>query len=181
MALTRARVVAGPQRLRQRVEAAIHTRLLGRRDKKALAHDVRSMRARIEEERGSTNLWDIKQVRGGQIDIEFLLQYLQLAHAANTPEILSQNAEIATQRLFEAGLLDASEQQTLITAQTLYMTVTQMVRLCLGPNSDPETASASFRRRLAQAVNVPQFEHVVAELGRCQRDVREVYERHLAE
>lgn len=181
MALTRARVVAGPKKLKQTVESAIRDRLVAPRAKIALAEDVRSMRARIEEERGSDKLWDIKQVRGGLIDIEFLLQYLQLAHAAENPDILSPNAETATERLFEAGFIEANEREVIQGALSLYMTVTQMVRLCLGQNSDPENASASFRRRLAQAVNVPQFEHVVAELGHCQKEVSQIYQRYLAE
>ena len=49
------------------------------------------MRARIEREKGSPDLWDLKQVRGGLVDLEFIAQYLQLVHAADRPEVLSQN------------------------------------------------------------------------------------------
>ncbi len=43
------------------------------------------MRARIEKEKGTKDIWDLKQVRGGLVDLEFIAQYLQLVHAATAP------------------------------------------------------------------------------------------------
>ena len=43
------------------------------------------MRARIAAEKGTDNIWDLKQVRGGLVDLEFIAQYLQLAGAAVAP------------------------------------------------------------------------------------------------
>ncbi len=43
------------------------------------------MRERIEKEFGTKNPWDIKYVRGGLMDIDFVAQYLMLRHAPQTP------------------------------------------------------------------------------------------------
>ena len=85
MALTRARAVCGPPELRAQVEAAIRTSLVRPRDRAKIAADVRDMRARIAEEKGTDDIWDLKQVRGGLVDLEFIAQYLQLVHAAAHP------------------------------------------------------------------------------------------------
>ena len=52
------------------------------RDRAKIAADVRDMRARIAKEKGTEDIWDLKQVRGGLVDVEFIAQYLQLVHAA---------------------------------------------------------------------------------------------------
>ena len=82
MALTRARVVSGPPALRTAVETAIREVLLRPRDRAKTAADVRDMRARIEKEKGTRDIWELKQVRGGLVDLEFIAQHLQLVHAA---------------------------------------------------------------------------------------------------
>ena len=41
------------------------------------------MRARMAEEHRPQSIWDAKHVRGGLVDIEFIVQYLQLRRACN--------------------------------------------------------------------------------------------------
>ena len=96
MALTRARVVSGPPRsARRRRERPSATCSCKPRDRAKIAADVRDMRARIEKEKGTRDIWDLKQVRGGLVDLEFIAQHLQLVHAAEHPEILNQNTAAA--------------------------------------------------------------------------------------
>ena len=57
------------------------------------------MRARIDKEKGTEDIWDLKQVRGGLVDLEFIAQYLQLVHAAQHPGILSPNTVTALTNL----------------------------------------------------------------------------------
>ena len=92
LALTRARVLTGTPAFRACVEAAIRAALVRPRDRAKIARDVRDMRQRIWAEKGTDNVWDLKQVRGGLVDIEFIAQHLQLVHAAAHPEVLDQNA-----------------------------------------------------------------------------------------
>ena len=56
------------------------------RDRAKTAADVRDMRARIEKEKGTRDPWELKQVRGGLVDLEFIAQHLQLVHAADHPQ-----------------------------------------------------------------------------------------------
>ena len=72
MALTRARVIAGPPELRERVTRAIDAALVQPPDRAKITSDVRDMRKRIEKEKGSENIWELKQVRGGLVDVEFV-------------------------------------------------------------------------------------------------------------
>ena len=95
MALTRARVIAGCRELSARVDADVRKVLITRRDRSRIAADVRDMRKRIEAEKATDDIWDLKQVRGGLVDLEFLVQYLQLIHGADHPAILHQTTLVA--------------------------------------------------------------------------------------
>ncbi len=81
MALTRARLVAGPENLRARIEAEIAARLTTPRDARIILADAREMRKKIAAQYPGRNAWDLKYAPGGLIDIEFLAQALQLVHA----------------------------------------------------------------------------------------------------
>ncbi|MBT7486411.1 MAG: bifunctional [glutamine synthetase] adenylyltransferase/[glutamine synthetase]-adenylyl-L-tyrosine phosphorylase, partial [Rhodospirillales bacterium] len=80
MAMTRARVIAGPPDLRREVESVIAEVLTRPRDGSKLLADVASMRSRMDDEHHTENPLAIKHLRGGLVDIEFISQYLQLRH-----------------------------------------------------------------------------------------------------
>jgi glutamate-ammonia-ligase adenylyltransferase len=165
MALTRARVLAGPGTLAGEVERVIREILCRPRDRAKLAADVREMRARIEVEKGTTAIWDLKQVRGGIVDLEFITQYLQLAHAHAHPEVLDQTTLNALGKLQAAGLLSAGPAEILLPAARLYQSLQQVHRLCLEGPFVPETAPRGLRQLLARAAELPDFERLEAHLG----------------
>ncbi|MGZ5852478.1 MAG: bifunctional [glutamine synthetase] adenylyltransferase/[glutamine synthetase]-adenylyl-L-tyrosine phosphorylase, partial [Hyphomicrobium sp.] len=140
LALTRARVISGPPELHGRVEAAIRQALLKPRDAGKLTADVREMRERIAKEKGTDDIWDLKQVRGGLVDLEFIAQYLQLRYAAAHPEVLDQNTVEAFRKLRDAGVLAAEHADVLIPATRLLHDLTQILRLCLEGRFEPATA-----------------------------------------
>ena len=157
MALTRARVISGPPRLRAAVEAAIDEVLLKPRDRAKIAADVRDMRERIAKEKGTRNIWDLKQVRGGLVDLEFIAQHLQLVSAHAHPEVLDQNTAAAFRKLAAAGVLTADQAEVLIPATELIHDLTQILRLCLEGSFDPAAAPKGLKELLARAGDAPSF------------------------
>jgi glutamate-ammonia-ligase adenylyltransferase len=157
MALTRARVIAGPVPLRRRVEQCILETLTRRRDAKALVADIADMRARMARENAAATVWNIKHWRGGLIDIEFIAQYLQLRHAAERPGILAQNTRAAIERASAAGLLPEGEAKTLLDALHLWQQIQALLRLVFEGEFDPETAPAEIGPLLARAAGVVDF------------------------
>ena len=87
MALTRARVVAGDARLAAEIGAeSLRETLRATRDPAKLARE-RARNARADRaEKGDSDPWDLKLVAGGLLDIEFIAQFLILAHARERPE-----------------------------------------------------------------------------------------------
>src|SRR5690606_27504532 len=81
LALTRARVISGPPELRERLEAEIRAVLCLPRDREKVVTDVRSMRNLTLQEKDKGDFWDLKNSRGGLLDVEFIAQALQIIHA----------------------------------------------------------------------------------------------------
>src|SRR5262249_46451271 len=103
MALTRARVVAGPPELARKVEAVVAEVLHARRKPSKLRTDVADMRRRIAREFPGRSVWDIKYAPGGLIDLEFAAQYLALKHPDDVPQMLRRNTAAAIEALVAAG------------------------------------------------------------------------------
>ena len=141
MALTRARVVAGPAEFSARVESAIAEALSRPQDPKSIAADALDMRRRLEREKGAGGLWDLKQTPGGQIDIEFVTQFLELTQRRADGRRFSTAIAEALQELAEIGALPEGDIATLSEATTLYQALTQILRLAVAENFDPKTAS----------------------------------------
>ena len=89
-ALIRARAITGDSALQQQFTQVRKEVLSLARDHRKLQDDVTSMRERLRQTQSPTDrtdAFDIKQGRGGIMDIEFLVQYLMLRHAHQNPEI----------------------------------------------------------------------------------------------
>ncbi|MGI9403058.1 MAG: bifunctional [glutamine synthetase] adenylyltransferase/[glutamine synthetase]-adenylyl-L-tyrosine phosphorylase [Hyphomicrobium sp.] len=157
LALTRARVISGSPELKARVEAAIREVLLRPHDAAKVAADVRDMRQRIAKEKGTENIWDLKQVRGGLVDLEFIVQCLQLISAAANPSVLDQNTVEAYRKLRDAGVLSPAHAEILIPATRLLHDLTQVERLCLEEKFDPATAPHELKELLARAGDAQSF------------------------
>ncbi|MGQ0674157.1 MAG: bifunctional [glutamine synthetase] adenylyltransferase/[glutamine synthetase]-adenylyl-L-tyrosine phosphorylase [Hyphomicrobium sp.] len=177
LALTRARVVTGPDALRQRIEGAIRTALTRAVDREKITADVRDMRRRIFEEKGTADIWDLKQVRGGLVDLEFIAQYLQLVHARSRPEILEQNTLAAFQKLAAVGFLPAADAELLVAAARLIHDLTLVLRLCLEGPFDPAAAPPGLRELLCRAGDAPSFASLEMRLRETLSSVHEAFDR----
>jgi glutamate-ammonia-ligase adenylyltransferase len=109
-ALTRARFCAGDAAIGQRFEQIREAVL--RKERPAdgpLKQEVLAMRKRmVDAKPNHTALFDLKQDPGGMIDIEFIVQFLVLQHAAAYPQLTANVGNIALLKLCgELGLIDA--------------------------------------------------------------------------
>jgi len=157
MALTRARVISGPPALRVRVEAAISETLRRPRDAAKISSDVREMRTRMVKERSSADIWDLKYVRGGVVDVEFIIQYLQLVHASAHPAVLTSNTRSAVCELAAAGLVTAPDADALRAAIRLYANLVGLLRLMSDGPFHAVSAPQGLKQRLTLLAGQPDF------------------------
>ena len=115
-AMIRSRPIAGDKALGQRFLQIREKILTGDRDDQRLKPEVADMRERIRNEKlkVSPDEFDLKQSAGAIVDIEFLVQYLVLKHAAQFPDIIywTDNVRLL-ESLEEEGIIDACESERL--------------------------------------------------------------------
>ncbi len=105
-ALIRARPVAGDPALFKRFDTIRKKILTRERDHVTLKKEVGQMREKMRKQRlkYAPGLFNLKQGRGGIVDIEFLVQYLVLHHACDHPDVVEWTDNI---RLLQALSVDA--------------------------------------------------------------------------
>ncbi len=107
-ALTRARFCAGDQQIGQRFEQLRIAMLRQPRDRDTLKQEVLAMRKRMHDAHPNrSDKFDLKHDPGGMIDIEFVVQYLVLAHACDFVALTGDIGNIALLKLAgQIGLID---------------------------------------------------------------------------
>ncbi|MFM9863127.1 MAG: bifunctional [glutamine synthetase] adenylyltransferase/[glutamine synthetase]-adenylyl-L-tyrosine phosphorylase, partial [Micropepsaceae bacterium] len=175
LALTRARVVAGPAALRARVEGVIQAALTKPRDKAQIVADVADMRGRLDRERPARSPWDLKEAKGGLFDVEFIVQGLQLVHGVLNVNTLGVLAAFA-----ERKVLGEDDVQALTEAARLYLNVTQVLRLTVDGPFNPAEASSSLQALIARVAGFGLFEDVERALSGIELDTRARFARLIA-
>ncbi|OHX14788.1 bifunctional glutamine synthetase adenylyltransferase/deadenyltransferase [Chromobacterium sphagni] len=128
-ALTRARFVAGDAAIGEQFEAERHAILTLARDPAKLRQEVLDMRQRMLDSHPARQD-DVKNARGGIIDIEFIVQYLILAHASRLPAFTGNTGNIALLAVAAgAGLIDRQLAEDARAAYRLYRRLQHAARL----------------------------------------------------
>lgn len=109
-ALTRARFCAGDAAVGAKFEDIRHRILCQSRDIASLRQEILAMRQKMHDGHPNpTALFDIKHDCGGMVDIEFMVQYLVLAHAHQHPALTGNIGNLALLRLAaELGLIPST-------------------------------------------------------------------------
>jgi len=130
-ALTRARFCAGDAQIGALFEEERKAILTARRDPAALAADVLAMRRRMHDGHPNrSGLFDLKHDRGGMIDIEFVVQYLVLAHAHDHAELTANLGNIALLSITAGlGLIPVELAQRVADAYREYRRLQHRLRL----------------------------------------------------
>ncbi len=179
MALVRARTVFDVNGLGERVSSYTHQTLCGDRDITETAKAVAHMRGRIEKQFGTSCIWSIKQVPGGQVDVDFLAQFLVLTNARTNPEIVTVNTVTIFEVAHELGALTAEDAGTMCAAKVLYRELQTFLALTIeGELTDAtvDTFSVQLKRDLSKLTGHQNFDTLSAQLTKTEKAVRIIFE-----
>lgn len=177
MALTRARVIAGPDSLGARITFAISELLARSCEISRVKSDAFEMRQKLAAQFPARTPWDLKFAAGGLVDIEFAVQALQLCHAEADGGLRDQNTIAAAENLMEAGVLAPADAQVLIAAARLQQDLTQVLRIAVDGEFHPDTATPGLKSLLARVAGVPEFSEMESLLHERQAAARDVFQR----
>ncbi len=148
-ALVRARAVGGDPALVRRFEA-VRKEVLGRpREAGPLKSAVRKMRERMRRAhlKPEPGVFDLKEDRGGMVDVEFIVQFLVLRHAHRHPEILDWTDNVRLlQSVMNAGGLPEDRAYLLRKAFLVYRASIHRLNLQEKPARVPADRFLTFRK-----------------------------------
>jgi glutamate-ammonia-ligase adenylyltransferase len=130
-AITRARFCAGDKDIGNQFEKIRLDILNTHRDIDQLKKDIVHMREKmLEKHKANHQYFDLKQDRGGIIDIEFIVQYFVLAFSDLYKELTQNIGNIGLLNLFsQKNLIEAAKAKKLIDAYRLYRSLQHQLGL----------------------------------------------------
>jgi glutamate-ammonia-ligase adenylyltransferase len=134
------------------------------------------MRALVAKERPPRGFWDLKLNDGGLVDMEFTAQYLQLINA-NAGGPLLHNTGEALIALAEQGLAPARAMNQLLAAWRLQQNLSQLLKVTLDDDVDPDSEPHAFQMMLAAAGHTKSFARLRSKVSRDRIAARRTFVR----
>ncbi len=179
MALTRGRIVCGPAPLLAETRAAINAVLATPREAESTLAAAREMRQRLidVDPAALEQPLNVKLARGGMMDMDFILQTGLLLAGCGSLDTVTTEATLTA--LVAAGRLTDAERDTLAEARRLQTAILQFSRLALDAPLSADTASPALKDAIASALDIADFNTVVARLSASQSAVRTLFTAHV--
>jgi glutamate-ammonia-ligase adenylyltransferase len=182
--LVNSRFVAGDRTVGRALSEALRGLIYRDEDSVALAADIRSMRKRMQDERGKEDAgqYNIKQGTGGLVDIEFLAQYLQLRHGKRYVWVRVPGTINALRALKKAGILSTQDHGVLYKAYLFLRRLESRMRIVANQstsflNRDPEKIRTLAKRMGYDDSDGSAGTKLLAEYERTRDEVRALFER----
>ena len=122
------------------------------------------MRARINAEHGNGDVWSVKHMPGGLIDIEFIAQYLQLRDGKDVRELLALDAASVLAAAARHGCVEEDVAADLIAALTLWRNVQGILRLAVEGSFSEEKAASGLKTVISRGCGEIDFERLKREI-----------------
>ncbi|TIM06618.1 bifunctional [glutamine synthetase] adenylyltransferase/[glutamine synthetase]-adenylyl-L-tyrosine phosphorylase [Mesorhizobium sp.] len=173
MALSRARAIGGDQALCAEVETEVAQVLALPRDSAKVMAEAAEMRAMIEKEKPPRDLWDIKLIPGGLIDLEFIAQVAVITGKVEAGRRVTGTADVLSR--LAPDFAEAQIRQELCDAYALYLALTQMTRLCLTGVFERDDVPPGLSDLLLAVTDLPDFGVLEAHLKETSQNVRKAF------
>lgn len=185
-ALTKARVVLGEEGLRRSIEEVVRLTAYGSRADESVRSEIHRLRMRMEVElaREREGVYNIKTGRGGMVDVEFIVQFLQLGHGHDLPELRSSNTLIALKAISNAGILGEQESATLLAGYKFLRRLENRLRIIHDHSINDLGGAPEYLDKLALRMGYnPKLRHpgelLMKEYEQVTGAIRGVYDRVL--
>ncbi|WP_129124697.1 bifunctional [glutamate--ammonia ligase]-adenylyl-L-tyrosine phosphorylase/[glutamate--ammonia-ligase] adenylyltransferase [Geomonas oryzae] len=185
-ALTKARVTYGDPRLKEAVERVIEQTVYSSSADDGVRAEIHRLRMRMENElaKESTGSYNIKTGRGGMVDVEFIIQFLQLKHGCEHGEIRCPNTLEAMDAMRMQGLLSEPDYQALAEGYRFLRRLENRLRIIHDYSMNDLGGPLKYLNKLARRLGYdPMLKNpgqaLMADYERVTEAVREVYGRIL--
>ena len=176
--MTRSRFVAGDPALAEEIGSVIAGTIAAHAADPLLGFDVADMRARLEAQKPSRGLLDLKHLAGGTTDLEFLAQWSLLVGRVGLEQAGTPTGNVL--RHLAATFAGPEERfaEPLREAVAAFEPCVQLLRL--GPTAaGVADLPPGLAERLARALDLADPAAIEPEIARLARGVREVFTHFL--
>ena len=186
-ALTKAGVVAAPEAFARGIVGTLRQIVFERPLPAGVREEIKRLRARMETEIAKENAggFNIKTGRGGMVDVEFIVQYLQLIHGGEYPALRVANTLQALQALQAAGLLTPADFTTLDAGYRFLRRLENKLRLVHDQSISQLSGERTYLVRLARRLGYPDRprrpdEAFLDDYRQMTEKIRAIFERIIA-
>jgi glutamate-ammonia-ligase adenylyltransferase len=187
-ALTKSRVVLGDELLADSIDEVVRQSVYGSGIEGSVRQEIHRLRMRMENEiaREREGNYNIKTGRGGMVDVEFIVQYLQLGHGHTIPEIRNTNTLVSLKALRASGVLSPEDGESLIDGYKFLRRLENRLRIIHDYSMNDLGGSKNYLNKLALRLGYdPKLKNpgevLMKEYEHVTDTVREVYARILGD
>jgi len=185
-ALIKARPLIDGAGMRSKVMSQVERGIYAKNDPSHLKDEMRKLLARVKEElaRENENLYDIKFGYGGEMELEYIIQYLQLLHGESWPEIRVGNSWQALDKLLELEIISEPEYLSLREALGLYRRLSSRMRIYRDRPEHQVRLQAKALDRLARKSGIQGMdsgEKLLKKLSGSRELVHQVLRKYIGE
>jgi glutamate-ammonia-ligase adenylyltransferase len=151
-ALTKARVVLGDEKLANQLHDIIRNTVYGSAIGNEGRDEIHRLRMRMENElaKEKDGSYNIKTGRGGMVDVEFAVQYLQLKEGCRYPELRTNSTVVALKEISTLGLLPDGSAQTLLTGYKFLRKLENRLRIIHDYSVNDLSGTKLYMNKLAR-------------------------------
>jgi glutamate-ammonia-ligase adenylyltransferase len=183
-ALTKARVVLGDEALAGQLHDIIRHTIYGRAIDDEGRQEIHRLRMRMENElaREKDGRYNIKTGRGGMVDVEFAVQYLQLREGYSSPELRTPSTVIALKEISTLGLLTDGSAQTLLTGYKFLRKLENRLRIIHDYSANDLSGTRAYLNKLARRMGYdPKLKNpgavLICDYEEMTGKIRDVFDR----
>jgi [glutamine synthetase] adenylyltransferase / [glutamine synthetase]-adenylyl-L-tyrosine phosphorylase len=183
-ALTKARVVLGDEGLAGQLHDIIRHTIYGSTIDDEGRQEIYRLRMRMENElaREKEGSYNIKTGRGGMVDVEFAVQYLQLKEGYRCPELRTPSTVVALKEISTMGLLPDGSAQTLLTGYKFLRKLENRLRIINDYSANDLSGTKTYLNKLARRLGYdPKLKNpgaaLITDYEEMTGKIREIFDR----
>lgn len=187
-ALTKARVIFGTPELKEEIEQVIERTAYRCEADQVVRSEIHRLRMRMENElaKETAGSYNIKTGRGGMVDVEFVVQFLQLKYGTEYRAIRNANTLAALDAMQALEIIPELDFRPLAEGYRFLRRLENRLRLIHDYSMNDLGGPRKYLNKLARRLGYdPQLrnpgEILMADYERVTEEVRKVYDRILGE
>jgi glutamate-ammonia-ligase adenylyltransferase len=183
-ALTKARVVLGDQKLAARLHEIIRQKVYGSSIDAEGRAEIHRLRMRMENElaREKDGSYNIKTGRGGMVDVEFAVQYLQLREGYRFPELQTADTLEALREIGNLAFLPEGDAEILLTGYKFLRKLENRLRIIHDYSINDLSGTKNYLNKLARRLGYdPKLKNpgavLICDYEEMTGKIRDVFDR----